>query len=111
MKELRIRFGRLVAAHRKGCGMTQDALAAASGMSVDMISRLEAGATGARFNTIAKLAAALKVDPAELFTPDLPAGALQRSALTELMARLASLPDRQLAWIHGIVEAVLKPHS
>lgn len=88
--------------------MTQDGLAQAAGLSVDMVSRLEAGATGARFHTIAKLAEALRVDPAELFTPELKDGALQRAKLTDLMTRLAPLSDGELAWIQGIVEAALK---
>lgn len=111
MVDLRHRFGRLVAAHRKRLKLTQDQLASAAEISVDMVSRIETGATGARFNTIEKLAAALGIDPAELFTPELPAGALERRHLTELMAQLASLSDRQLSWMKGILEAALKPHA
>ena len=74
-----------------------------------MISKIEGGSSGARFGVIAKLAEALGVDPAELFTPDLPSGHLQRQALTEITSRLASLSDGDLHWLRGVLEAALRP--
>jgi transcriptional regulator with XRE-family HTH domain len=68
MADLRKRFGELLAAHRRRRGMTQEDLAEAAGLSVDMISKIEVGATGARFPSIERLAKAGQVDPAELFT-------------------------------------------
>ncbi|MBO0906537.1 helix-turn-helix domain-containing protein [Jiella sp. MQZ13P-4] len=38
MADLRIRFGRLVAAHRKRLGLTQEVLAERAGISTDMVS-------------------------------------------------------------------------
>ncbi|HLY67599.1 MAG TPA: helix-turn-helix transcriptional regulator [Chloroflexota bacterium] len=111
MQELRQRFGRLVAAHRRQRNWTQDKLAAEAGISIDMVSRVEAGATGARFNTVAKLAEALGVDPAELFSSEVPSGAKQRAALTNLTARLAALSDRDLGWLEDVIDAALKPRG
>lgn len=108
MEDLRIRFGRLLAANRRKRGLTQDALSGASGVSVDMIGRIETGGTGVSFTTIEALAAALQIDPAELFWPDIPAGALQRHKLTDLTTRLAGLSDRDLDWIASILESILK---
>ncbi|MDB5429202.1 MAG: family transcriptional regulator [Caulobacter sp.] len=108
MQDLRRRFGRLVAANRKKAGMTQEVLAEASGVSRDMISRIEAGATGVRFATIEKLSTALGVDPAELFTPELAVGARQRAALSNLTARLAALSDKDLAWVTALLDTALK---
>lgn len=68
--DLHRRFGHLVATHRKRRGWTQVQLAEAIGMSVDMVAKMEVGVTGARFPTIEKLAVALEVDPAELFTTE-----------------------------------------
>jgi len=106
--ELKARFGKLVAAHRRRRGMTQVALAEAVGLSVDMITRVEGGGTGVRFPNIAGLAKALEVDPAELFTPELPKGALQRKALADVTTRLAGLSDSDLAWIADLIDVALK---
>ena len=73
-----------------------------------MISRIEAGVTGARFTTIDKLARALSVDPAEFFTPDLPDGGLQRRQLTAVISKLAKLSDKDLLWVGDVLKAVLK---
>jgi transcriptional regulator with XRE-family HTH domain len=105
--DLKQRFGRLVAACRKRRGMTQVQLADAAGISSDMIVRLENGGTGLRFPNIARLAAALNVDPAELFSSDIPRGALDRAALTNLTARLARLSDDDLRWLTTVIDAAL----
>jgi len=96
-----------VAAHRKRRGLTQDALATAADLSVDMVARIEGGATGARFTTIAKLADALGVDPAEFFAVGA-GGEAQRAVLNDLFARLSTLPDRDLQLIADLVEVVLR---
>ena len=91
--------------------MTQQQLSDQTGISLDMINRIERGVSGARFPNITKLAQALAVDPAELFTPDLPRGAGQRQALTNLVSRLSTLPDRDLEWIDRLLDAALKPRG
>ena len=98
MAELRKRFGTLVAAHRRRIGLTQEALAEAAGVSVDTISKIEIGATGARFPVIERLAEALQVDPAELFSTEIPKGAIRRKAFNDLCTRLAALSPGDLAW-------------
>ena len=111
MTDLRIRFGRLVAAHRRRCGLTQEALAAASELSTDMITQIEAGKTGARFPSIERLAAALRIDPAELFTTELPSGATPSRARIALNARLAGLTERDIAWVDKLLDAALKTRA
>lgn len=105
MLDLRKRFGRLVSAHRRQQQMTQDQLAECADLSVDMISRIEAGKSGASFATIDKLATALKVDPAEFFSAK---SALTRPRITKIVTRLARLTDDDLKWLDGVLEAVLK---
>lgn len=105
--DLRKRFGLLVAAHRRRLGLTQEALAAAAGVSVDTISKIEIGATGARFPMIEKIATALRVDPAELFTTEATHGAARGGRLNAITSRLAGLSDPQLAWLQGVIEAAL----
>lgn len=111
MDDLRTRFGRLVAAHRRRLGWTQEVLAERAGVSVDMIAKIEVGATGARFPTIDRLAAALSVDPAELFTTEVPQGRLRSERFTVLTAQLAGLSDRDLAWVQGLLNAALRPRG
>jgi transcriptional regulator with XRE-family HTH domain len=111
MVDLRTRFGRLVKAHRVRMRLTQEALAERANISTDMVSKIEGGNSGARFGVITKIAEALSVDPAELFTPDLPAGQLQRATLTEITSRLASFGDGELQWLKGILEAALRPRG
>jgi transcriptional regulator with XRE-family HTH domain len=106
--ELKLRVGRLVAAHRKRRGLTQVELSEAARISTDMIVRLENGGTGIRFPNIQRLATALHVDPAELFSTEIPRGALNRKALTNLTARLAGLSDADLAWLSNVIDAALK---
>ncbi|WBH16503.1 helix-turn-helix domain-containing protein [Sphingomonas radiodurans] len=91
--------------------MTQEALAQASELSVDMIGRIEAGATGASFPSIERLATALNIDPAQLFTTELAADATTRPVLAELTARLASLTDRDIKWVDQVLDAALKPRG
>lgn len=79
MADLRKRFGALLAARRRRAGLMQEELAEAANISVDMISKLESGTSGARFRVIESLASALKIDPAELFTTQLEAELLNRS--------------------------------
>jgi transcriptional regulator with XRE-family HTH domain len=95
-------------AHRKRVGYTQEQLAEQAGVSIDTISKIEIGATGARFPMIEKIAAALEVDPAELFSPEIPSGALRRGPLLQITTRLASLSESELRWISGVIDAVLR---
>ena len=111
MTELRKRFGGLVQAHRRHAGLTQEALAEKAGISADMISKIEGGTTGARFPVIERIARALDVDPAELFSADIPKGALDRRSLHDVTVRLANLSDSELRWVSGVVDAILRKPS
>lgn len=76
-----------------------------------MVSKIEVGATGARFSVIERLATALTVDPAEFFTTEIPSGMLNRKALAEITSRLALLSEPDLTWAKGLLEAGLRPRS
>lgn len=109
MMDIRKRFGSLVRAHRMRLGLTQEGLAERAGISPDMVSKIEGGTSGARFGVIAKLAEALGVDPAELFTDDLPSGQLKRGTLIDITTRIAGLSESELRWLKNLIEAALKP--
>jgi transcriptional regulator with XRE-family HTH domain len=109
MDDLRKRFGRLVAVHRKRSGLTQEALAEAADVSIDTIAKIEIGATGARFPVIQRLSKALDVDPAELFSTEVPGGVLNRGIFGQISMRLAQLNESQLLWAKNLLEAALPP--
>lgn len=108
MTALMTRFGARVAAHRKANGLTQKQLAVAASMSHFMISRIEAGGTGVRFASIEKLADALNVDPAQLFTHELDHNIAMDADLRGFIARLLKLPQKKVLWVIGVVDAALK---
>ena len=111
MGDLNKRFGRLVKAHRVRLELTQEELAERANISSDMVSKLEGGSSGASFRVVGQLADALGVDPAELFTPDLPSGSLRRLPLNDITSRLASLDDNDLRWLGNLIEAALRPRA
>ena len=112
MSDLRKRFGRLVAAHRRRRGLTQEKLAEAAEVSTDTIAKIETGVTGARFPIIQRLADALDIDPAELFTTEIPSGALMRGKFADISVRLARLTEPELDWVRTLLNVVLtRPSS
>lgn len=56
-----------------------------------MVSKVETGATGARFQVFQRLADALGVDPAELFTSEIASGAIYRGPLVDVTTQLSGL--------------------
>ncbi|WP_273726091.1 helix-turn-helix domain-containing protein [Brucella gallinifaecis] len=107
MDDLRKRFGQLLAVHRRRAGLTQRDLAEVAEISVDMVTKIETGTSGARFPIIEKLARALNVDPAEFFTPDLSTKGREHPALTETKVLLAGLNEKDLLWVKSIIDAAL----
>ena len=88
--------------------MTQAQLATASGISANMIARIECGGTGVRFPNLQRLADALHIDPAEFFAPNMPGGTLDRPVLTNLTAKLAWFSDVELMVVSELVDAAIK---
>jgi hypothetical protein len=58
-----------------------------------------------------RLAAALDVDPSELFLPPGGVGSRHPEALAEIAGSLASLSDAELRWVKGILDAILRPRT
>lgn len=109
MGDLVKRFGRRVASCRADRGYTQDQLAQASGISLDMISKIKSGRSGARFPTIDKLADALGVDAGSLFWVEPNDPGSHRRQFQNVAAKLSALSDEDLAWVDGLLIAALKP--
>ena len=47
------------------------------------------------------------VDPAELFTSNIPAGSMNRGAFGEISAKLSPLPETDLIWISALLDVAL----
>ena len=103
MDDLARRFGRLVALHRKTKGWTQQNLADGSGVSPDMIAKLETGVAGARFGTITKLATDLEVDPSELFFSQVPRNGIYQGKRGEIAKLVEELPEKELDWAYDLL--------
>ena len=67
MSTLRVLFGQRLRYLRRQKNITQERLAEAIGVSVDLISNIERGVNAPSFKTIEKLSEALNVSPKELF--------------------------------------------
>lgn len=70
MGDLKNHFGRRLTWLRKQQGLTQESLAEAANVSVDFISLMERGHRAPSFDTLERLADALGVTVADLFTFD-----------------------------------------
>lgn len=105
---LQQRVGRLLAGHRRRAGLTQAELAQRAEISTHMVAKLESGAASPSFNSLERLANALQVDVAELFTHELPGRPHQRKALTALVAELSGLSDEELRWVRDLVKTARK---
>lgn len=95
-KEISEIFGRRLRAARKEGLLTQEQLADAVSMSVDMIGRLERGTAQPSFETLARLCRALGVDVAFLFGGDGDALSTTSSAQTRRLIdriRMMSVDD------------------
>ena len=67
MKLLRQRLGDNLREARRQAGFTQEELSSRAGLHLTAVSQHERGVREPRFSTIAKLAAALRVEPNALF--------------------------------------------
>lgn len=67
--EFQKQVGRRIAQLRRDAGLTQAKLAERLGMAVPNVQRIERGAQNITVQTVARLAGALGVEPAELLKP------------------------------------------
>jgi len=67
MSELRAQFGRRLRQLRRQKDLTQEQLAEAAGISVDMLSNIERGVNAPSFETLEKLSRVLEVQVMRLF--------------------------------------------
>lgn len=106
--DLKARFGNLLAAHRRRAGLTQSALAEAASLSVKMIQSIEKGSSGTSFESVERLAKALEIDPSELFAAGIPDSLCKNPLMAPLIVRLAKASDKDLEWLTGAIDTLLK---
>ncbi|MFT4077485.1 MAG: helix-turn-helix transcriptional regulator [Asticcacaulis sp.] len=104
--QLKERFRKLLVLHRKRCGMTQPALEEKSKVGKEMISRIERGVSEPSFETIEKLANALGIDFAELFTTEIPRSSLRSPEIAEITVRVAGLNKKDLPVLHSFLDTL-----
>jgi transcriptional regulator with XRE-family HTH domain len=92
------RFGRLLARHRKKAGLSQEALAAAVGLSRTSITNVECGRQPIQLHSLYALATALNAAPDDL----LPAVPNIRPALRMDPENILELNVSQAQWIRSI---------
>lgn len=69
MSELKVLFGQNVANRRRELGLSQEAIAEATGVTVETISHIERGIHGPRFGLLELLASELDTEAYRLFVP------------------------------------------
>jgi transcriptional regulator with XRE-family HTH domain len=109
MSDLQIRFGKMVRSLRTERKMTQDDLADKSGLTKDMITKLERGLSGASFESIGKLATAFDADPAALFSAEAQLRKARSKTRQRISEMLTVLHEDDLKWIETLLLAALKP--
>lgn len=108
MSSLEQQVGALVRHHRKLADLTQGQLAELIDRQVATISRIENGDAAPSFETLSKLAEALKIEPRELFgIGAFAARAGRADPLEELVGLVAPLDEQSLDWISRVVRAAL----
>jgi transcriptional regulator with XRE-family HTH domain len=111
LASLRQIFGANLRQQRRVRGWTQAQLAERSGLSIDMIGRLERGSASASFDTIEVLAQALEISAAILFGGTIAGGrpsGRRGVLLHRITSGLARANDKDLARIDRIVVALLQ---
>jgi transcriptional regulator with XRE-family HTH domain len=110
VSELRDALGAGVRQARKTKGWSQQKLAEAASLSVDMVSRIERGDVGASFETIETIAKVLAVPPQQLFSDRLAEagrGSRRAKALSEISRQLSRAPDREVERAARLIKALL----
>jgi transcriptional regulator with XRE-family HTH domain len=105
---LQATFGANVRHYRKAEGLTQGELAERVDLSLDMIGKIERGATAPSFETIEKLADALNTQEAVFFGPHLmaiPTGERGR-LLKRINIHLSRMNEDELAQAEKVLAAL-----
>ena len=101
-------FGANVRALRKARDWTQAELGERVGLSANGLSKLERGKTAPSFDRAERLAAALDVEPTQLFSATPPTTGDRSRRLERLLLKVARLGDEKLGEVERAVEIVVR---
>lgn len=109
MPSLEQQVGALVRHHRERADLTQNALAELVDLQVGAISRIERGETAPSFETLSKLAVALKTDVREFFgIGEFGAREGRSDPLANILVRMSRLNDEDAQWAEQLLDLALK---
>lgn len=108
MATLRSQVGALVRHHRERLGMTQAQLAEKSARSVELIGRIERGATAPSFETLETFSRVLATPARDFFgSGSFDAASGREDPLAQLVTRVSTLDSGDLDWINRLVSVAL----
>ena len=108
MSTLEEQFGAMVRYHRKRVGLSQAQLAELSDRQPNAIQRLENGETAPTFDTVVRVAEALKVEIWELFySGGFEVKPHQADPLAAIFRQIVGLKDGELQKIHDLISVAL----
>jgi transcriptional regulator with XRE-family HTH domain len=96
--------GRAIRRCRESSGLSQAALAEATGRSIQMIGMIERGMRSPSFETLEAIAGVLGVRVREFF-PD--ATQVNDDLISRVIGLLAPLSERERAWVYRVLLAML----
>jgi transcriptional regulator with XRE-family HTH domain len=93
---------------RKEQGLTQEELCEAAGLSLDAVTRIERGTREPTLGTLAKLAVALRVEPATLLSGAAAAPPQLAAPVAKIATLLSARPSRVQKGAERIITAFLR---
>lgn len=108
LEDLRKLFGSSLRRCRTARGLTQAGLAEATGLSLEMIGRLERGQTTPSFETLSTITSVLRLPIGALFGAEPTRDDSERGRLLGRIDRLlAETPDKELLRVEKVLAALL----
>ena len=106
--EFNVKFGRLLAKHRKALGLSQGAFAAKACIAESSVAQMEAGTYDPSFEMVRKLASELNIDPSELFSDNFTKADAKGKIVLEIVTMLKKSNEKTLLRVRDVVAAMLK---
>ncbi len=96
---------------RMDAGMSQEKLAWAAGITPAFVGQIERNIKSPTVKTLEKLADALNISVAEIFSAPVPYDAEQKAAIRQINYQLREMSAEEVACMSGIADQVKKMYS